>query len=340
MKKLALLLLPGIFIVNGLNAQVPQFAVVRPDGTTYICPSFDSAYTRAVDDDMIYMPGTTISGSKTISKRLTLIGAGHYPDSTFYTGKTVFTGGSFNLEKKCTLEGFEVGDYIVITNANAGNCSFIRIKCNGLFFAGTNDHFIDGSVIANSISGGTTANNSCNTSSNIFIRNSIVSQVTKLLYSNINNCLFLGAYNNWTWLRTANSTFTNCIFRGLFGFDWYFDTPCFSLVGNASNNSIWFNGVGIPGQNNYVTTQPDTLMINSGTSIGFNFDYTYNYHLKPNSPYLTAGDDATPIGIYGGIAPYKEGAVPGNPHIYFKQVSTQTNSNGQLPIQFKVRTNN
>ena len=130
MKRLILSIFTLVIFFTGF-AQMPQFAVVRPDGTTYICPTFDSAYVKALDDDYIYLPGTVIAGNKTLSKRLTLIGAGHYPDSTAYTGKTRFTG-SFTLENKCSFEGIEIDGSITITNSSASSSSFTRIKCNSL----------------------------------------------------------------------------------------------------------------------------------------------------------------------------------------------------------------
>lgn len=339
MKKYFLSLIGFLSIYSYTKAQSPQFAVVRPNGTTYICPSFDSAYTKAVDDDFIYLPGTVISGNKTISKRLTLIGTGHYHDSTAYTGKTVFAGVIY-LEKKCTLEGFETPNHIAITNSDAANCSFIRLKIGQIFLGGTNDHFIDGSVVTY-ITGATLAENCTYSSSNILMKNSILQSISKISYSSIVNCIFLGHNSIVFYFSTANTSFKNCIFRGRFYVDWGFQPVCFPLNGYSSNNCIFYNayGITIPGQNNYLDNYPDTIMVNSGTSGSF-FDYSNNYHLKPNSPYLTAGDDGTEIGIYGGSAPYKEGAVPSNPHIYFKQVAPTTNSNGQLQIQFKVRTSN
>jgi hypothetical protein len=333
---------PILFVITTLlsltiSAQTPQFAVVRPDGTTYVFSSFDGAYTQATDDDIIYLPGTIISGDKTISKRLTLIGTGHYPDSTIYTGKTKFTGNIF-LEKKCTLEGFEVSNSIAIINSNPGNCSFIRMFTPYLTLGGTNDNFIDGSVIQ-LITGQIYLSGICSQSSNLFIRNSILRDLNKIQYSNFNNCLFLGFNSGGINFQIANSIFSSCIFRGLFGADWGFQTNCFPLAGNSSNNCIWYNSESFPGQNNYITTRPDEIMVNSGLT-GSIFDYSNNYHLIPGSPYLTAGNDGTQIGIYGGVSPYKEGAVPSNPHIYFKQIAPQTNSNGQLQIQVKVRTNN
>lgn len=326
-----------LVFLSAADAQIPQFAVVRPDGTTYICPSFDSAYVRAADDDIIYMPGTVISGNKTIGKRLILIGTGHYPDSTVYTGKTLFTG-TINLDKKCTLEGFEVTNSIFITNSNAAGCSFIRIKCNGLYLTGTNDHYIDGCVINIVISGGNLAG-SCMSSSNVLVKNSLIQLVTKIEYSNITGCVFLGSNGATFYNKTANTIFLNCIFRGSYGFNWNGEPQCFSIAGNVSNYSVWYVAPGLSGVGNLATTQPDTVMVNSGLT-GEAFNYSYNYHLRPNSMYLTAGEGGTQIGIYGGPSPYKEGAVPSNPHIYFKQVAPQTNSSGQLQVQFRVRSDN
>ncbi len=339
MKKIIFFLFITILIAKASFGQAPQFAVVRPNGTTYICPSFDSAYTKAVDDDYIYLPGTVIAGNKTISKRLTMIGAGHYPDSTICTGKTRFTG-LFTLEQKCTFEGFELDNSIILSGTNSSNSSFIRLKCSGFLLSGANDIYIDGSIFQYITGSSSYGSNVCGIqSSNVFFRNCIMQNVEKIVYSNFKNCIFLGANGSWQYIKIANSTFSNCFFKGLFAVDWYFQSICFALLGNSSNNCLWTSGINIPGQNNYMTTQPDTVLVNTGGN-GSWFDYSYNYHLKPNSPYLTAGDDGTQIGIYGGISPYKEGAVPSNPHIYFKQVQAQTNSNGQLQIQFKVRVGN
>lgn len=336
MKKILALVLSAFLFAETAKAQAPQFAVVRPDGTSFICPSFDSAHSKALDNDFIYLPGTTIAGNKTITKQLTIIGTGHYPDSTVYTGKTVFTG-NITLEKKCHLEGFDVQN-IIVSGAAAANSSFVRLRSGSIYLGGTNDHFIDGCAVT-VISADVFQTNTCIYSSNLFIRNSFLQYIEKLQFTNFSNCLFLGANGNYLYHRVANTIYSDCIFRGMFAVDWVFQTACFPLIGNSSNNCIWTNNITVPGSNNYMTSQPDTLMVNSGITGEF-FNYSYNYHLRPGSPFLTAGSDGSPIGIYGGSAPYREGAVPGNPHIYYKQVSTQTNANGQLQIQFRVRTGN
>jgi len=60
------------------------------------------------------------------------------------------------------------------------------------------------------------------------------------------------------------------------------------------------------------------------------FDYTGNYHLAAGSPAIHAGKGSTDCGIYGGPRPYKEAAVPSNPHIRSKTIADNTNDTGQL----------
>jgi len=54
------------------------------------------------------------------------------------------------------------------------------------------------------------------------------------------------------------------------------------------------------------------------------------------SPSTYIGTDATECGIYGGIFPYKEGAVPYNPHIQQKSISSVTDINGNINVNIKV----
>jgi hypothetical protein len=321
-----------LLISNSIFAQTPQFAVVRPDGTTYICPTFDSALIKAVDDDFIYLPGIQIAGTKSITKRLTIFGTGHYPDSTLATGKSQFVN-DILLANKCNFEGFEVSSIHVI-NANASQSSFIRIKASALNFAGSDNHLINGCAIYSVT--GRDASGNCGESSGCLINSSIINNVQAMSNSNFNNCVFMGNISIYTYMATTNSNFNNCIFKGLYNFSWYTTTSCFPLVGNTSNHCIWQTSINVPGINNLINNSPDTIMINATNT---QFQYAFNYHLKPNSPYLSAGNDGQQIGLYGGASPYKEGAVPSNPHIYYKAVSNASTSDGKLQIQFKVRTN-
>jgi hypothetical protein len=70
--------------------QEPHFSVVRLDGTTFICPSLDSAHSKAQDGDKIYLPKGTFNGIN-ISKRLHLIGVGTNTDSAQSSGVTMLS---------------------------------------------------------------------------------------------------------------------------------------------------------------------------------------------------------------------------------------------------------
>ncbi|MDL2313234.1 hypothetical protein LJC68_10210, partial [Bacteroidales bacterium OttesenSCG-928-B11] len=105
--------------------------------------------------------------------------------------------------------------------------------------------------------------------------------------------------------------------------------------GNQIHNNITvktptFNGIGNDTLNNYVVNRDDLLINQSGTT----FDYSHDYHLQSPASYL--GTDGTQVGIYGGVYPYKEGAVPSNPHISSKVIAPQTNSSGELQIEINV----
>ena len=51
---------------------------------------------------------------------------------------------------------------------------------------------------------------------------------------------------------------------------------------------------------------------------------------------MYTGTDDSQIGIYGGVYyPYKEGAVPSNPHIQLQNIAPST-TNGLLNVQIKA----
>lgn len=74
-----------------------------------------------------------------------------------------------------------------------------------------------------------------------------------------------------------------------------------------------------------------TVFINQSGNI---FDYNQDYHLVDPATYL--GIDNTEVGIYGGMYPIKDGAVPQNPHIQTKSVAPITDVNGDLQIEIQV----
>jgi hypothetical protein len=352
MKRLLLL-----FILFGsiavVNAQAPQFAVVRPDGTTYICPSWDSAYNKAINGDYVYLPGGSIGYTNDIiSKKLFIYGAGHHPDSSAATGITTLTG-NLRIAKGADeglLEGVNVTGNIQFglttsmdNRANVHGYTIKRCRFNSLFMntsLNPNTFVTDSlpqylmiteNIFSNSIiTSGTTAIN------NNFTKNIIVNAIAAVSYSTFSNNIFL--LNVGSPAQVVYCNFNNNIFCTGSNLN---QCTCNFTNNIKVGNTSFINGCAI-GDGSEV----GNIIVNSTSEIFLSYTgsgsflYSNNFHLQPTCPGINAGTDGTDVGIYGTTTPTPIGWVPSNPHIYFKQVASQTNTSGQLPVQFKVRTGN
>lgn len=106
--------------------------------------------------------------------------------------------------------------------------------------------------------------------------------------------------------------------------------------GNIFNNNLFVEptpdyGTTATSIGNYTGILQSAIFVNQ---TGTTFNYTHDYHLQAPTTYL--GTDGTQVGIYGGTFPYKEGAVPLNPHIQLKNIAPTTDANGDLQIQIQV----
>jgi hypothetical protein len=136
-----------------------------------------------------------------------------------------------------------------------------------------------------------------------------------------------------------NSSFQNNVM--LFG--WgpcggnYFMSNCNTndFQKNAFNFSPGFPDGTNTGSGNWNGINPATFFL---TQSGYSFSYSHNYHLQAPATYI--GTDATQIGLYGSGFPYKDGAVPINPHIQTKTVAPATTCSGELNINFKAAAQN
>lgn len=360
MKKSILSLIVFLSFYSNTKAQAPQFAVVKPDGTTYICPTFDSAYNKAINGDNIYLPGGNFSLSNPISKSVHIYGAGYNQDSSTATNITTLTsltilqgadngsieGVLINSGNPQTIPCLTFGDnqnqtpfanytikYCFTTSWILFNMPSSNITISNCYF-GFNGSY-GGTAIAGNISNSLISNN-------IILGNSLASSAQNP-YLQVNNNIFFWYYTQGAtfFYFATQSTYQNNIFQVGGGVVYW----------SSSNSNFYNNSNGYPygGPGNiysgYINETLDLTFINPGSSSGTPFFiYTYDvhndYHIKPTSLCKNSGTDGTDRGIYGGAFPWKDGSIPSNPHIYFKQVAPTTNSNGQLQIQFKVRTEN
>lgn len=293
---------------------------------------FNDAYVAAVPGDTLYLPGGPIPTPPTINKRLTIIGAGHYPDSTTATQKTVI--GNISIQQdadKLFLEGIELGAIAISLNHKVDSMIITKCKFTSINFQGSTSPGL-GNVIKNCV---ITGDASFGNTNGLLLSNNIIEG--RISYANnagiSNNILLFNSAGNYS-INYFNQCFinNNIIFKAL----------AVNIYGNSSLNTFSNNVfVVLPPVetntfiNSYTELNISSLFVNQTGNL---FNYAHDYHLVNQDTYL--GNDGTEVGIYGGLYPYKEGAVPQNPHIQFKNIGTQTNTNGELNIQFKVKAQN
>lgn len=334
----------SIFILSlGSSLFVYGQHVFTLDGTagTRAYSNIDSALKYAQDGDYLYLPGGTINmpAGFMVKKRLNIIGTGHYPDSTSATGITIINA-NVHFWKESTgsmIQGiFVVGSIYMGTDANNSatknllfsRCSFVTLHLshNGVNYSGA-----ENIIIRECIARGEVA---FAYAPNVILENSVVHG--GMLYGGaqtiVRNCIML---------RTGGNAIAHC-------------------TGTRLENNIYMSSVGFWGGNNsslqfynniFKETDPlgaSPMYLNNKFSITNlfvdapegAFNYRGNYRLKNDSPAKNAGFDGKDCGMYGGANPYKDGALPVNPHIRTKVIPAQTDAQGKINVQVTVAAQN
>ncbi|MDD4218432.1 MAG: right-handed parallel beta-helix repeat-containing protein [Bacteroidales bacterium] len=332
-----LLIIVLLFSTCTLFAQ--QRVALHSNGATTIFSGanpFTDAYNAAANGDTLYLPGGVIPFPATIDKGLVIIGAGHYPDSTTATGKTVLSG-SLTIRgeaDKLWLEGIELtGNINFYNNHKVDSVTIRRCKFTSLEYTGNGTTpCVDNVIRENVINGGV---NFGNATSSILSNNIISGQIS---YANnigiSNNILFhdpSSTYYSALFLYSNTCLISNNIILRNNGGGSNIYQECnlnsfinniFRVVPNTGTNTF---------TTNYNSVDIATVFVNQSGNV---FDYTQDYHLVNPATYL--GTDGSQVGIYGGMYPIKDGAVPQNPHIQLKNMAPTTDVNGDLQIQIQV----
>lgn len=337
----AALLVLSLFSFPRLSAQ--YIAVVKPSGQTAMCATFEAAVREAEQGSYIYLPGNRAgfdipSGTK-ISKQVHIVGVGYRDDNNPAEGRTLLRG---NLNFVTGADGSSVtgvwlNGHILIGDTGLGrigsvvNNLFIHrnrfaditrnydsskdaLACQGLVIA---ENVIDGNI-----------NLWC---PNVDILNNIITQdfgtnISFIKGGNILNNLFISgsAYNprfsNCSQLNVRNNVFT----RG------YSSTTPFS---NFANNIICKES---EETGNYWNI-PLSNVFKKWTNTN-EYRYDDDYHLQDNSGGKNGGNDGTDVGIYGGRFPWKDGALPYNPHVNSAVISGMAAPDGTIQLKVNVTT--
>ena len=346
--KISISCLTVIFLYYSANAQTPQIALVKPNDSTSMFTTLQAAYDAATNDDYIYLPAGTFSVNE-INKTIHIKGAGMNIDSSAATGISrmpyiVITenGAGGSIEGVYFYAGQGDGASILMKNlssspavsydisnchlsnklfSNNGSWENLTLKNNyigGTFSIHGN---ISNSLITNNIiNGGIAATSNLLVSNNIFFHTPDYTPMSLTNNSTYNNNIF----QIYQWVTVANSVFNNNV----------------NISPDINTNQIY----------NSVTETWDNIFTDPGTTAGTNtwcgcpvwlYNVHRNYYIKSTSACHNSGTDGTDRGIYGSVNfSWKDGSIPSNPHIYFKNVAATTNTDGKLMIHFKVRTNN
>jgi len=332
MKKELLFSIVLLFAVVYATAQ--KSVALHSNGTTTIFGGdtpLTEAYDAAVTGDTLYVSGGNFVGPTTIDKGLVIIGAGYNTDSTAVTGKTYIYSSTINSGRivigsnasNLYMEGMQFQGGLYKADADITGFTFIRLKIADVSFTNTGTIPTNAAIIQ------------CDISADFYIQG--------VTYSVISNCILRGRIYN-----SDSNVFKNNVITKADGFGTFAncDANTFtnniitsgSLIsdGNCSYNNFQYNvfnqsspalGTGNTDLNNYKGIDMATVFVDMGAS---------DFHLLPDASTTYLGDDATEVGLYGGPIPFKEGAVPINPHISFKSIQTTTDSNGFLNISFTV----
>lgn len=314
-----------------------QKVVLQSNGSTQIfggTTPFIDAYEAAVDGDTIYLSGILFSTPSSFDKQIVIYGTGVYADSTQVTGISRIASVTFNAgSQNSRIEGVRIeGNIVFQANQKIDNIYIEKCHITGyISIPGTTGPYSDGTIISRSIIDGYI---SAENAQNIIIRNNIFHSNTSRTIRNVSrnawiaNNIIIGyagssevlftvseslfenniIYNTWT--STASPISTSVINNT-------FNNNCFRVDPTTNTLNTW--------SNNYINTLIGNVLI----------DYiNKNYHLvDPDNFVGTTGNE---IGVYGGLFPLKDGAVPSNPHIRSKNIAPGTNEDGDLEVQIEV----
>lgn len=336
MKKLLLLLITILFSVSITQAQQAQIVVVDENGNDVgAFTTLNQALNAAPNNATYYIPGGIFNITDTINKKVHFIGAGSRYDSTIITSKTFINSDIYlRLPSNGSIfEGIYTNNFFILDSVlnllfNRSHINTIGTTIGYSYGDAIGSHSITNSQIINCYIGGINVKYY-----NSSISNSIIGSTSYARNSIIRNCFSFGGGANNKNLIVKNCYTSSYYFVG--GANWtnYFNENI-SLINNLLIDTGIYTSVSI---NNISYQNLSTTFINVPNS---NYNESYNYQLKSTSPGKNAGDDGTDIGIYGGAYPWKEGAVPSNPHISKKVVGGQTDNNGNLNINVTVRGQN
>lgn len=367
MKKLiiSLVVLCSFTFANAINS-----VIVQNGNRMAIYPSITAAVAAAQSGDTIYISGSkaVYAESITISKPLTIYGAGWVNSNTSATGPTTITG-TFTISNganNLTITGLQIQSIIFSNSSELNNVTITRCYIPGRIYGSSSSYFkmsnfkvsecwLSGGQVFNYLKG--TAN--CSFEKNFFADAYVASVTGNSNYDcrftnniflkdtapEVNNYFSNSSYNYNAFIyQVTDCAFLNNIFltnnTSIGKYRYYY------LEANSDRNICFNNFYNCGNGGNFGNSDVVTSnTYNSGWS-GANIFVKFtswsdwqncDFHINDICGLKTAGSDGLEPGIYGSSNPFKDGwFMPENPQIKSISVSTQTDANGQVTVTAKV----
>lgn len=341
------LLLCVIFLTVALLGNATVWTVSNNPNSPGQYDNIQDAMDAASAGDTIYISGSQTSyGDITITKQLTLIGAGYNTNNqfNFKTQLNAITleigmdgfGNPTSNPSGSVIIGLQADN--IVGGTDIDNIQIFRNHCGGIWLNSTGSGWVIKNNITDKIDGGTNA-------TNVLIYNNIIKDQGGIRYFSknsitVSNNLFIYPYHSASaFWSVSYAILSNNIFYGISiqGCDYCTFNNNISIGGDYTDFIYDHN----TGANNYVDVNPQFVSV-AATEFSFSDDY----HLQASSPGKNAGTDGTDIGIYGGSYPFPSGgdvpwqtsAMPSIPQIIEMNIQNAVIPvDSTLHVQVKAR---
>ena len=325
MKKIILSLFLALMATTGLYAQ--QISVVSSRGSTSVYRTLQEAIEGADPGSVIYLPGGgfTITDSVKITKKLTIIGIGHYSKSGNVDGVTTISG---NLWFNEGSSGSAVMGCYITGNVNIGdggasvNDILIRY-CNLNSVQVKNSTCQETVVNQNYIRSGLNA-----TQAKVEITNNVIKYISNLDGGFISNNIITKGYLSGNYYYHLHNVYNSVITGNIF-----LKSESIGSSSTSYNNSAL-------GNMGWTTFSIDEKYINlkdinsSAPFVNYNsgtISPTSDFHFKE-----AYSQYENQVGIYAGTG-FNDQQIAPVPYIVAKRVDEQTDASGKLNVKIRVK---
>lgn len=343
MKKHILLVFINLVIFSSLSIAQKRFVLENPALDRFqVYDHIDSAINNLQEGDRMTIPGGIYSPSPTWKidvPDVQIIGRGFFEDSTSVDGPTKIAGSIVIAASGVQISGLHITTGLSTTMENGQLSNLIIERCyiqSHLNLAGsptapgTVNALIRQNLILNNLTGGFTQS--------ALISHNVIGRTTTQFEGNsavvFRNNLFLANGGSSVVFSAVNQ----CRFENNLFSTGSFNSNVFSSSSNnlGFGNSFNITGTGVIEKMEYITN----IFYNSHRKITFvnNSSNFPSFNSIPIGTFdLRLADGQPAVGPFAGPSAVPAGWVPRGPHIQSAEIATETDAEGRLQINIKVR---